>query len=90
VKAERAWIESTGASWVDPVIYGLENRVVIRYEGPRGLEAAIQGALRQSRLARGAMGGPWALTPPAQLRPDSMGMCGFYATGSRCALPWHT
>jgi len=43
VKAEKAWIESTGAKWFDPVIYELENRVVIRYEGPRGLEDLIEG-----------------------------------------------
>jgi hypothetical protein len=42
VKAEQAWIESTGAEWVDPVIYGLENRVVIRYEGPYGIEDRIE------------------------------------------------
>ena len=43
VKAEQAWIESTGARWVDPVLYELENAVVIRYEGPRGLENVIEG-----------------------------------------------
>lgn len=43
VKAEQAWIESTGARWVDPVLYELDNAVVIRYEGPRGLENLIEG-----------------------------------------------
>lgn len=42
VKAQRRWIESTGATWVDPVVYELENRVVVRYEGPRGLERLIE------------------------------------------------
>ena len=42
VKDEVPWIESTGAKWVDPVVYGLENRVVIRYEGPAGLENTIE------------------------------------------------
>jgi hypothetical protein len=43
VRAEQAWIESTGARWVDTVLYELENAVVIRYEGPRGLENLIEG-----------------------------------------------
>ena len=42
VKAEQSWIESTGATWVDPVVYELENRVVIRFEGPAGLEPTIE------------------------------------------------
>jgi hypothetical protein len=42
VKAEQQWIESTGATSVEPVVYELENRVVIRYEGPAGLEPAIE------------------------------------------------
>ena len=42
VKAEQSWIESTGAKWVDPVVYELENRVVIRFEGPVGLEPTIE------------------------------------------------
>lgn len=42
VMAEKAWIESTGAKWVQPVIYELENRVVIRYEGRRELEDVIE------------------------------------------------
>ena len=42
VKAEEKWIDSTGATWVDPVVYELENRVVIRFEGPAGLEPTIE------------------------------------------------
>jgi hypothetical protein len=42
VKDEQRWIESTGAKWVNPVVYELENRVVIRYEGPAGLEGTIE------------------------------------------------
>lgn len=42
VKSEQAWIEPTGARWVDPVVYELDNVVVIRYEGPRGLENVIE------------------------------------------------
>jgi hypothetical protein len=42
IKSEKAWIESLGAEWVDPVVYELENRVVIRYEGPEGLEGQIE------------------------------------------------
>lgn len=42
VKAELAWIESTGARYVNPLVMELDNVVVIRYEGPRGLEDVIE------------------------------------------------
>jgi hypothetical protein len=41
VEAERAWIEATGAKYVQPTIYELENRVVIVYDGGRGLAPII-------------------------------------------------
>jgi hypothetical protein len=42
VKAEQAWIESTGARYVDPLVMELDNVVVIRFEGPPGLEDVIE------------------------------------------------
>jgi hypothetical protein len=41
IKAERAWIEATGATYVQLTIYELENRVVIVYNGGRGLATII-------------------------------------------------
>lgn len=58
VKAEQTWIESTGARLVDPVIAELDNVVVIRYEGPPGLENLIEGHFGSPRWLQARWEGP--------------------------------